>query len=58
MYERSIEKAGCCGGLMARLWRLQSDTLGSSSAVAGFLLGSFSLSRLSSKETSMKMNYI
>ena len=34
--------AGFCGGFVAQwLWRLQSDTLGSSPAVAGFSLFSF-----------------
>ena len=40
--ERRIGRAGCCGGLVAQwLWRLQSDTLGSSPAVAVFSLFSF-----------------
>ena len=41
-YEGRIGRAGCCGGLVARwLWRLQSDTLGSSPTVASFSLFSF-----------------
>ena len=35
-------EAGFCGGFVAQwLWRLLSDTLGSSPAVAGFSLFSF-----------------
>ena len=37
-YEMRIGRAGYCGGFIAQwLWRLQSDTLSSSPAVAGFL---------------------
>ena len=35
------------------LWRVQSDTLGSSPAVAGFLFSLFFPSRLGSNETSV-----
>ena len=38
-YERRIGRAVCCDGFVAQcLWRLQSETLGSSPAVAVFSL--------------------
>ena len=53
-YERRIVRAGCCGGFVAKwLWRLQSNTLGLSPAVASFFSSPFSPSRLSSNETSI-----
>ena len=58
-YERRIGRAGCCGGFVAQwLWRLQLDTLGSSPAVAGFFFYSFSPSRLSPDETSIKPMFV
>ena len=58
-YERRIGRAGCCGGFVAQwLWRLQSDTLGSSPAVAVFFSSPFSSSRLSSNEISIKLMFV
>ena len=39
------------------LWRLQSDTLGSSPTVVGFLLSPFSQSGLDSNDTFINVKY-
>ena len=52
-YEWIIERAGCCGGFVAQwLWWLQSDTLGSSSTIAGFSHFSFPL-----KQVGFQLNF-
>ena len=49
-----LRRAGCCDGFVAQwLWRLQSDTLGSSPAVVGFSIFSFLLEQVGFQLTSI-----